>query len=41
MLADAIQPARIENVVAEELKMSEKRLMPLLNVAIEEWLRRT
>ena len=26
MLADAIQPARIENVVAEELKISERRL---------------
>ena len=40
MLADAIQPERIENV-AEELKMSEKRLMPRLNIAIKEWLRRT
>ena len=36
MLADAIQPGRIENVVAEELKMPEKRLMLRLNVAIEE-----
>ena len=29
------------HVVVEELKMSEKWLMLRLNVAIEEWLRRT